>query len=201
MRLMQLCLPSKAKINPVYQKGKIGAQVKEIIRYGLILSVICIVAAGLLATVYSLTKTRIIAQAEAEEKASLKEVIPDAISFEPIKSNEEILYYNAYNREGERIGVAFKAQGKGYSSPIETMAAMREDGTITQIKILSQSETPGLGMRVLEPEFTAQFKNKKDLANVQAITGATISSCAVIDSVRQKAQEIEEMLKLKYEKQ
>ena len=64
-------------------------------------------------------------------------------------------------------------------------------------KILSQNETPGLGARVAEPAFTAAFGNKKasDLAGVQAITGATISSHAVIDSVKKRAEEIKGMIK------
>ena len=46
---------------------------KEILRYGFILGLICIVASGLLVTVNSLTKSRIIAQAQEEEEASLRE--------------------------------------------------------------------------------------------------------------------------------
>jgi electron transport complex protein RnfG len=167
---------------------------KEMVRYGFILGLICIVAAGLLAGVNSLTKTRIIAQAQAEEEASLKEVLPQAIRFEAVKSGEEIVYYKAYDKEGKLIGVAFKASGKGYSSTIETMAGMLKDGTITTIKILSQNETPGLGANVAESSFSSQFKNKKDLDEVQAITGATISSKAVIDSVKKRAEEIKKAI-------
>jgi len=170
---------------------------KEMVRYGFILALICIVAAGLLASVNSLTKARIIAQAQAEEEASLKEVIPDGESFEPVKSGEEIIYYKALDKAGKLLGVVFKASGKGYSSPIETMVGMREDGTVTAIKVLSQNETPGLGARVVEPSFIGQFANKNitRLSEVQAITGATISSKTVIDSVKNRAEEIKELIK------
>ncbi len=168
---------------------------KELLRYGFILGLICVVASGLLAGMNSLTKTRIIAQAQAEEDAGLKEVLPQAARFEAVKSGEEIIYYRAYDGVGKLIGVAFKASGKGYSSTIETMAGMLKDGTITAIKILSHNETPGLGANVAESSFSSQFKDKKDLAQVQAITGATISSKAVIDSVNNKAQEIKELIK------
>jgi electron transport complex protein RnfG len=170
---------------------------KELVRYGIILALICSIAAGLLAGMNSLTKSRIIAQAEAEEEASLREVIPESEYFEAAKSGSEIIYYKAYDKEKKLIGVAFKASGKGYSSTIETMAGMRTDGTITTIKILSQNETPGLGARVVEPSFTGQFNHKDlpGLSQVQAITGATISSKAVIDSVKKKAEEIEVLLK------
>lgn len=167
---------------------------REILRYGFILAIICIVAAGLLSGVNSLTKHKIIAQAQAEEEESLKEVLPMAVIFKPIKSGDEILYYKAENKEGELIGVVFKSTGKGYSSTIETLVGMLGDGTITAIKILSQNETPGVGAQIVESNFTNQFKNKKDLSDVQAITGATISSQAVIDSVNKRTEEIRELI-------
>ena len=169
---------------------------KEMIHYGLVLSFICLVAGGLLAGVYSLTNPKIISQAQAEEVASLKEVVPLAETFEPVKSVEDILYYNAYDKEKKLIGVAFKASGKGYSSTIETMVGMLKDGTITAIKVVSQNETPGLGARVVEPAFTGQFSNKnaQSLRDVQAITGATISSKSVIDAVTKKSEEIKKLI-------
>lgn len=170
---------------------------KEMIRYGFVLALICMVASGLLAGVNSLTRARIIAQAQAEEEMSLKEVLPEAENFEPIKSGDDIIYYKALGKDGKLIGVAFKAAGKGYSSTIETMVGMLKDGTITAIKVVSQDETPGVGAGVVEPEFTGQFadKNALDLSGVQAITGATISSKAVIDSVKKKAQEVKVLIR------
>jgi len=168
---------------------------KEMVRYGSVLAIICIVAAGLLAGVNSLTKDKILQQAQAEEDASLKEVMPAGASFEAIKSGSEILYYKVYDKSKKYIGIAFKSSGKGYSSIIETMVGMFKDGTITAIKVLSQNETPGLGARVSEPDFTGQFKDKKDLNEVEAITGATISSKAVMDSVQKKAGELKELIK------
>ncbi len=170
---------------------------KEMVRYGFILALICVVASASLALVYSVTKPRIIAQAQAEEEAGLKEVMPEGVSFEPVKSGNDLPYYKVCAKDGSFMGVVFKASQKGYSSTIETMAGMLKDGTITAIKILSQNETPGLGARVAETEFTGQFKNKntEGLASIQAITGATISSKAVIDSVKRKAEEIKALIK------
>ena len=170
---------------------------KEMIRYGFILAVICIVAGGLLAGMNSLTKARILAQAQTEEENSLKEVFSEGADFEAVKSQEEVIYYKALDRQGRLAGVAFKTSGKGYSSIIETMVGMLNDGTITAIKVLSQNETPGLGAQVSESKFTDQFANKsvQALSDVEAITGATISSRAVIDSVEKKAEEIKGLIK------
>ncbi len=170
---------------------------KRMIRYGSILALICMVASGLLAAANSLTKSRILAQAQAEEEMSLKEVLPEAENFAAVKSADDIIYYKGRSKDGKFVGIAFKAAGKGYSSTIETMVGMLKDGTITAIKVVNQEETPGLGSRIAEPGFTGQFANKNalELAGVQAITGATISSKAVIDSVKKKAQELKALIK------
>lgn len=170
---------------------------KEMVRYGFILALICTVAAGLLASMNLLTNYRILAQARTEEEAALREVMPEGIEFNPVKFGNEVIYYQAYGAKKELIGAVFKASGKGYSSTIETMVGMFKDGMINTIKILSQNETPGLGIRITEPAFTGRFsrKNIQGLADIQAISGATISSKAVMDSVRKKAEEIQSLIK------
>jgi electron transport complex protein RnfG len=172
---------------------------KEMMRYGLILAIICVIAAGLLAAVNKLTGPKIIAAAQSEEQSALKEVMPLAAKFRAVKSDtdKETLYYKAFDSQDKLIGFVFKSRGKGYSSVIETLAGIFLDEKISAIKIISVNETPGLGMRVTENKFTGQFnqKNCSDLSGVQAITGATISSRAVIDSVMKKAVEIKELIK------
>ncbi|MFH0827639.1 MAG: RnfABCDGE type electron transport complex subunit G [Candidatus Omnitrophota bacterium] len=188
------------------------------LKYGVILGLICLIAAGLLATANVLTKPRIAAEAEKEISASLQEVLPEARNFEPIKFQNEIIYYKGFDKNNSLAGLAFIARGKGYSSVIETMAGMKPDGTITAVKVLSQSETPGLGSRIceiednttifdalkgkrpdasLKPWFQQQFSNKKnnEIDGINAITGATISSRAVINAVKTKALEIQKLAK------
>jgi len=168
-------------------------------RYGFILALICVVAAGLLATVNRFTSPKILAAAQAEEQAALKEIMPLAVKFTTVKSasDKETLYYKAFDNQERLIGFVFKASGKGYSSVIETLAGIFLDGKISAIKIISLNETPGLGMRITEDKFTGQFKqqNSLDLSSVEAITGATVSSRAVMDSVMKKAQEIKALIK------
>jgi len=172
---------------------------REMTRYGFILALICVVAAGLLATVNTLTRPKILAAAATEEQAGFKEVMPLAVKFTAVKleTGKEVLYYKAFDNQDKLIGFVFKAGGKGYSSVIETLAGMFPDGKISAIKIISLNETPGLGMRVTEKGFTDQFshQNSLDLSSVEAITGATISSRAVMNSVMKKAKEIKELIK------
>jgi len=133
-------------------------------------------------------------QSQAAEEPELKAVLPQASSFTAVKRGGEIIYYRAQDRDGQFIGAAFEARSKSYSE-INTLVGMLKDGTITAIKVLEQNESAGIGSRITEPEFTGQFRNIKDISRVQAITGATVSSQAVIDSVKQKAEEIKALLK------
>jgi electron transport complex protein RnfG len=172
---------------------------KEMMRYGFILALICVIAAGLLAGVNVLTQPKIIAQAQLEEQAALKEVMPLAVKFVAIKSDVDmkVLYYKAFDNQDKLIGFVFKASEKGYSSIIETLVGIFLDDKINAIKVISQNETPGLGTRVTENKFRSQFSNQSslDLADVCAITGATISSRAVMNSIMKKAAEIKELTK------
>jgi len=168
------------------------------VRYGFILGVICVLASGLLAGVNALTADQIIQQQRDQEEKILTQILSGASRFEAIKAADgEAIYFKVYDQDNQLIGIAFKASGKGYSSTVETMVGMLPDGKITGIKIISQAETPGLGSRVAQPSFCEQFKNKnvQDLEQVQAITGATISSRAVINSVEKKAKEVMELIK------
>lgn len=188
------------------------------LRFGLTLCIICLIAAGLLSSVYSLTKDKIAAQKENEEKLSLNEVLPQAKDFEFIDRGENSFYIGT-DAKGKIEGYAFTVEKRGYSSDIVTMVGIDSDGNIKGIKILSQNETPGLGSKIVEveqdktiwsvlskeqqeeappkPWFQEQFrgKNIKNLDQIETITGATISSTAVIDSITEKAKIIIEEIK------
>ena len=169
---------------------------KEMARYGFILTLICVIAAGLLAGVNALTRDKIAAQGQSEEQAALREIMPQAVKFMEKKPAVGVSFYEAFDSQDKKIGIVFKASGKGYSSEILTLVGMFLDGRISAIKVLSLNETPGLGMRVTESGFTGQFKNQEatSLVDVQAITGATISSRAVMNSVIKKADELKKYL-------
>ena len=191
---------------------------KEMTGFAMILGITCVAATGLLAAMNMITAPTIKAQAQKDLETSLMEIMPGGARFKPVEKNGAVIYYKIYGSDDKLIGTAFKTNRKGYSSVIETIAGMDLEGKITAIKIINQNETPGLGTRVTEinnsigildffagkrqdttikPWFQAQFSGRTvpDLDGVQAITGATISSRAVIESVKTKAKEIEELLR------
>jgi electron transport complex protein RnfG len=98
---------------------------------------------------------------------------------------------------GKPQGLVFVVSPVGYAARIRTLVAMDNSGKIVGLKVLSQSETPGLGTKSTDPNWQKQFVGKKvgkDLEvvkqapnadQIQAITAATISSRAVTSGVNQ----------------
>jgi len=195
---------------------------KNILRFVLVLFLVNLVAAAILAGVYTVTRPKIEAQKKMAEAEALREVMPESVGNRLEKVEDgHAGYWKVFKDENYRpSGYVFIAKKYGYSSVIETMVGIKRDGSITGVRILNQNETPGLGAKIVEilsdktlksalkglfsgkkepeknilPYFTEQFKgvNVKniDISNIDAITGATISSKAVVESIREKGLEI-----------
>lgn len=169
---------------------------RETVRYAFILGVICLVSSTVLAFVNALTEPKIELQQQEEKQAALREVMPQGEDFKPDKTEGKPDYYNVYDSNKKLIGFVISASTKGYSSIIEIMVGLDLNFDINAVKIISQSETPGLGTKITEPSFQNQFKgkNQTSISKVQAITGATISSSAVIRAVKERIAEMKEQL-------
>ena len=92
----------------------------------------------------------------------------------------------AYNDKNEQCGYVVMNEINGYGGSITTLIGFDNDGNITGIAYPENlQETPGIGMRVMENEFIDRFikKNKESINDVDTLTGATISSTAVKESV------------------
>ena len=163
----------------------------RILKISLSLVLICIVSGAALTITNELTSGRIQAAEERAINEALLNAFPNA-SFDGTDG-----YYIA-TINGEKIGYAFIAEGIGYSGTIKTMVGMYQNGTITRIHVISQQETPGLGSRITERGFQTQFsakrieviKLKQDGGAIDAITGATISSRAMTNSIHDKMEEV-----------
>ena len=163
---------------------------KDVTRFSLVLFLICSIAAAFLSSIFKIAEPRIIEQRLLEEKKAIEEVLgqePEII--EKIKK-EDLIFYKAKDSQGNLIAYVFIAKAHGYSSDIRTVVAIDSNAKIIAVKILEHQETPGIGSRIEENEFLNQFKNKDVDEQFDTITGATISSHAVIDSVKKKAQEV-----------
>ena len=164
----------------------------------LCLLVICLVCSALLAGVYALTKEPIDAAAKAKNEAAIKEVLPEtAVAIEEARTVEfegaSYVYNLAYDAQGNTVGCAVDVAPVGFGGPIVIKVGFNADGVIWNTKVLSQTETPGLGAKCVEPAFSSQFKGfdpsqkklavKKDGGDVDAITASTITSRAYADGL------------------
>lgn len=165
---------------------------KSIIKLGITLMVVTLAAGIALSLVNNITKDKIGGQQEIQLQESLKAVIPEAESFEDHDS-----YFEAY-KENTLIGRVLKADAQGYSDVIKLLIGVDMDGKIMGVAVLSQSETPGLGANIEKEEFLSQFAGKtasqislkKDGGEIDGITGATISSRAVVYGIKESLAEI-----------
>lgn len=155
----------------------------------ILLVIVVLVSVTLLRFVDTFTRPKIEAQEEAQTQAQLKSLFPDMTDY-TLKDDVYII-----NTNGKRIGYAFLATGMGYHGAITILVGLENETTLKGISIISQSETAGLGDRIRQFFFTDRFagkniadiKLKQDGGEIDAITGSTISSRAVIDAVREEA--------------
>jgi len=166
--------------------------VRHVIRLGLILTIICGVAAASLASVYTATRPLIEAQRYAELQAALSRVVPGADSFQRIEKDNRVHYLGL--AQGLPVGAAAAVRSRGYGPlPMEMLVGVDGRGQLTGVLIISMSETPGIGTRVRQPAFLGQFSGKHvndPIAlgtDIDGITNATISVRALVSGVREAA--------------
>lgn len=184
-------------------------KIANMLKLGLTLALFAAAACVMLAFVYTGTMSIIDQRQKADLEAALLEIFPDADFFKPVTdiSSPDTLVSieDAYEaqRNGERVGAALRLSRAGYGGPIILLTGIGIDGTITGVKIMGHSETPGLGANAASPSyfvdslmkitFYGQFKGKNindafEVKNdVAAITAATITSRAVASSVKTAA--------------
>lgn len=163
---------------------------REITRFSIVLFLICLVSGGFLALIFDIAEPRIIQQRQLEEKRAIEEVLPQVPEVIEKVQEEDLVFYKAKDAEGNLIAFVFITRAYGYSSDIRAVVSLSPQGNIIEVGILEHTETPGIGSRILEDEFLSQFKDKHINEEFDTITGATISSSAVIDSIKEKALEV-----------
>lgn len=127
-----------------------------------------------------------------------------------IKKSAKTISYPIYRlSQNEQVqGWVIKSGGQGYADKIELLLGLDPRAqTITGLFVLEQKETPGLGNKIITPEWREQFTRKKtaqplevkknsgqgnhpDSTAIDAITGATISSRAVTGIVNSIVRDI-----------
>lgn len=175
------------------------------------LSVVALIAAGLLGSVYALTKEPI-RLAELKRKNEAIEVVVPGFNNTPSEEfvkygidGDSLTLYTA-KLDGELIGTAVETFTKnGFSGRFDLMVGFDTLGNIIDIAVISHAETPGLGdkMEIGKSDFHVQFQGKnpedfklavrKDKGEVDAITASTISSRAYCEAVQRAYNAFKEL--------
>ncbi len=163
----------------------------------ILLTVVVAISVTLLTFTDRLTRDKIEYQKEQKIQSMLFEIFPNMSRYD---FEDDI--YTIYSN-GAKVGYAFLAVGKGYGGDIDILVGLEDEATIKGISVISSLETPGLGSRIAESPFTDKFAGlniddvalSRDGGQIDAITGSTISSRAVVDAVRATAMEKVKLLK------
>ena len=174
---------------------KTESTVKYVLRLALTLLIITSVVAALLAAVNSITAPKIAALTAEKTQKAIEAVLP---------GGGELLDPASYTDDTGSVDNVYKGESgyavqvtptTGFDGEITMMVGVDLDGKVLGISIISHSETAGLGAVAAAQNsagetFRGGFVGKsgsvsvtKDGGEVQAITGATITSRAVCDGV------------------
>lgn len=130
---------------------------RDAIRMVSVLFIACGLAAGSLAVVNAITRAPIASHEKRQREAALREVFPDADEF--VNTTPDRVWEAL--RKGRKEGHVFLIQVQGYSGPITLMFATDSGGALTGLRVLSHTETPGLGAKIATAQFRDQFKQKR----------------------------------------
>ena len=170
----------------------------------IVLTIITVIAASCLGAMNNLTAEPIAASKKAKQEAAIKAVLPEFTSLEEDNVNDQKIF-RAYNANSELVGIAIETAELGFGGNITTIVGIDANGTIVDYSLLQHAETPGLGSKLVDwfkvkSDIRGADANKmplnvsKDGGEYDAITAATISSRAFLNSIN-KAYETYQIAK------
>lgn len=178
----------------------------QILKMVLVLTILGLIS-GLVLSLVSNYATPLIHENELEAiEEAIYYVLPETEDYETQTANGKTIYV-AKDEGGTPIGLAFTVSGSGYQGTIKLMVGVSKDlETIKGIEILESEETPGLGGKIRGENFKNQFRDLVSSNNltlvkasptepgeVEAITGATISSRTVVNTISKELNAIKKL--------
>lgn len=160
-------------------------QISFYARIALPLLAICMIVAALLSAVNMLTRDIIAANAAEEKRAAVEALYPSFATLTEETSDTEGVntVYTVLEADGEILGYAVDLTVVGFGGDLNMMVAIRPDGCVGGVRVVSHAETPGFGSRAALPEHLAQYIGLGGSLmlgqDVDAVSGATVSSRAV----------------------
>ncbi|MFA5423076.1 MAG: FMN-binding protein [Phycisphaerae bacterium] len=147
----------------------------------------------------------------------MKKLIPQAETFEVVIPKAEIAgnetdVYQALDANKKSLGFSFVGTGSGFQDKIKLVIAVNNDANkLLGFDVLFSNETPGFGSRMTEDWFMKQFvgaptgqltlvktgNTEEKNEQIVAITGATVTSTAVVNIFNNHIAKLKELLKEK----
>ena len=161
------------------------------LRVGGALLLICAAVALVLSFVNTVTRDKI-AQNETKQKRDAMVALfgSDKIEYTELdrieSDGETVDAVYRVTENGTTVGYCVSVLSPGFGGDIHMMVAMTADKTVIGVKIVSMSETPGLGTRIDDEVYLSQYagmSSSLSSSDVDVISGATKSSKAVLNGV------------------
>ncbi len=157
----------------------------HLVRLISVLTVICTCVALLLSIVNGVTKDIIIENQKKQQANAVLELFPEGNNIVERTIDDNLVYL--VQKENRLLGYCVSSVGRGYIDDISMMVAINADGAIKGLKIVTMSETPGIGTKVKAEQFLGGFLGISDRVvlgeNVDAVANATYSSKGVAEAV------------------
>ena len=164
----------------------------------IILPLICVIIAAALAFTNSVTSSVIEEREKREQDAARMELLSEGDSFTQVTLDEaQLKELNVVDMYAADNGAGYVVQttASGYGGPITVMTGVRSDGTVEKVRVMSSSETPGVGKKTEDESFLNQFAGKSGTlsigSSVTAVSGATVSSRAMVEAVNSALAAVE----------
>ncbi len=176
---------------------------KEVTKLSFILIIICGLATAFVSFAFDAASPLIAERRHKNIILGYTQVLPEAVNLETLPAEGQGIISEIVRSEKERSvnGYIYTVNPQGYSGQIVLMVGISHPAAqITGVKILQQTETPGLGSKCAEPDFIGQFTGKtlaqplsvskkaESPGEVQAITASTITSKAVVGGINAARQ-------------
>ena len=159
---------------------------KEFVLPIIVLSVICLVVSAALAVVNNLTKPVIESKAAERAADARKKIIPQADNFELLAIDGLPKRVTEAYRATNDTGFIFMVTVIGYGGEIQLICGVDPDGKVIMSDVLAHNETQGLGTPIFAQPHAGQYwgRDKNGIESVEAISGATITSNAYKNGIR-----------------
>ena len=173
--------------------------VLEALIIGAKLLLICAIVAGLVSLIFGMTKEQYAANLQKTKDEAVAAIFAtEGLTSQEISKKDGSVVYEVYDASGAFYGYCVEAAGKGFGGNIGLMVGYGADCSILGVRVVSHSETPGLGAKITNDSFLEQYKGQSGSVtlgeDVDAIVGATVSSKAVTQGINQATEALESAL-------